>query len=156
MTRRNKSCSGHMPAIYLGHGAPPLMDDPLWPVELSQWAQRLPKPDSILVVSAHWENAPLTIGATSPVPLVYDFYGFPRRYYEVTYPSPGAPELAARVRQLLPGQPIAEDPTRGLDHGAYVPLTVMYPNADVPVLQISMPSLDSKELLDLGRKLAPL
>ena len=145
-----------MPAVYLGHGAPPLVDDPIWPGELARWSGDLPRPASILVVSAHWENAPLTIGATTPVPLFYDFYGFPRKYYEVTYPAPGAPDLAARVRQLLPGRPIAEEPTRGLDHGAYVPLTVMYPKADVPVLQISMPSLDATELLDLGRKLAPL
>ncbi len=145
-----------MPAVYLGHGAPPLVDDPIWPGELARWSADLPRPKAILVVSAHWENAPLTIGATTPVPLFYDFYGFPKKYYEVTYPAPGAPDLAKRVRQLLPGRPIAEDPTRGLDHGAYVPLTVMYPKADVPVLQISMPSLDASELLDLGTKLAPL
>jgi 4,5-DOPA dioxygenase extradiol len=146
-----------MPAIYLGHGAPPLMDDPLWPVQLKDWATSLPKPKSILVVSAHWEEAPLTIGATTPVPLVYDFYGFPRRYYEVTYPSPGAPELAQQVRKLVSDlTPTADDPTRGLDHGAYVPLLAMYPEADVPVLQISMPSLNSRALLEVGRRLAPL
>jgi len=145
-----------MPALYLGHGAPILVDDPIWPGELARWSADLPKPKAILVVSAHWEHAPLTIGATTPVPLVYDFYGFPQRYYDVTYPAPGAPDLAQRVRQLLPGRPIAEDAMRGLDHGAYVPLTIMYPKADVPVLQISMPSLDSKDLLDLGKKLAPL
>lgn len=145
-----------MPALYLGHGAPILVDDPIWPGQLARWSADLPRPTSILVVSAHWENSPLTIGATTPVPLLYDFYGFPQRYYQVTYPSPGAPDLAQRVRDLLPGEPIAEDPTRGLDHGAYVPLTVMYPNADVPVLQISMPSLDARRLLELGKKLAPL
>ena len=146
-----------MPSVYLGHGAPPLVDDPVWPGELARWAADLPRPKSILVVSAHWENAPLTIGATTTVPLVYDFYGFPERYYRVTYPSPGAPELARRVRELVgPQTPVAEQPDRGLDHGAYVPLTVMYPKADVPVLQISMPSLDASELLELGRRLAPL
>jgi len=96
-----------MPALYLGHGAPPLVDDPIWPGQLARWSADLPAPKSILVVSAHWENAPLTIGATTPVPLFYDFYGFPQKYYDVTYPAPGAPELARRVRQLLPGQPIA-------------------------------------------------
>ena len=145
-----------MPSLYLGHGAPILVDDPVWPGQLAAWSKELPAPTSILVVSAHWENAPLTIGATTTVPLFYDFYGFPQKYYDVTYPAPGAPELARRVRELLPGQPIAEAPTRGLDHGAYVPLTVMWPEADVPVLQISMPSLDAQTLLDLGTKLGPL
>lgn len=145
-----------MPSLYLGHGAPILVDDPIWPGQLAAWSKELPAPKSILVVSAHWENAPLTIGATTTVPLLYDFYGFPEKYYRVTYPAPGAPELATRVRELLTGQPIAEAPTRGLDHGAYVPLTVMWPTADVPVLQVSMPSLEATTLLELGRKLAPL
>jgi 4,5-DOPA dioxygenase extradiol len=146
-----------MPALYLGHGAPPLVDDPVWPGQLAAWAGSLPRPSAILVVSAHWESAPLTIGATRPVPLVYDFYGFPRQYYEVRYGAPGAPELAAKVRALMPdGEPVAEAPERGLDHGAYVPLTVMYPDADVPVLQISMPDLDPEHLFSLGRRLAPL
>jgi 4,5-DOPA dioxygenase extradiol len=92
------------------------------------------------------------------VPLVYDFYGFPERYYETRYEAPGAPELAARVRELLLQHaiPVAEDPERGLDHGAYVPLVAMYPDADVPVLQISMPALDPAELFALGRAIAPL
>jgi 4,5-DOPA dioxygenase extradiol len=146
-----------MPAIYLGHGAPPLVDDPIWPGQLAQWAASLPRPEAILVVSAHWEEAPVTIGATTPVPLVYDFWGFPERYYQVTYPAPGAPALAERVRGLLgPHTPVAQDPLRGLDHGAYVPLTVMYPQADVPVLQMSMPSEDPRVLLEVGRRLAPL
>ena len=103
-----------MPTLYVGHGAPPLMDDPLWPIELAEWASNLPRPKSILIVSAHWEEAPLTIGATTPVPLVYDFYGFPRRYYEVTYPSPGAPELAQQVRKLVADlTPTADEPYRG-------------------------------------------
>ncbi len=149
---------GRMPAIYLGHGAPPLVDDPLWVVQLEAWARALPRPDAILMVSAHWENAPLTIGATADAaPLVYDFGGFPERYYRARYPSPGAPALAQRVRDLLAGlEPVADQPERGLDHGAYVPLSVMYPDASVPVLQISMPSLDPARLLRVGRALAPL
>ena len=146
-----------MPSVYVGHGAPPLVDDPIWPGELAAWAAALPRPKAILVISAHWENAPLTIGATTPVPLVYDFSGFPEKYYRVTYPAPGAPALARRVRELVGAQtPVGEQPARGLDHGAYVPLTVMYPQADVPVLQISMPSLNATQLLTLGRQLAPL
>lgn len=149
--------SGRMPALYLGHGAPPLMEDPLWPVQLAAWAKDLPRPSAILIVSAHWEEAPLTIGATTTVPLVYDFYGFPRHYYEVTYPAPGAPELADQVRRLVADlTPTANDPLRGLDHGAYIPLLAMYPAADIPVLQISMPSEDSRSLLEVGKRLAPL
>ncbi len=149
--------SDRTPALYLGHGAPPLVDDPVWPGELARWAKDLPRPKAILVVSAHWESAPLTIGATTTVPLVHDFYGFPERYYQVRYPAPGAPWLADRVRRLVGGTTaVADQPERGLDHGAYVPLTVMYPDADVPVLQISMPSLAATELLELGKNLAPL
>ena len=91
-----------LPALYLGHGAPPLLEDPVWPVELREWAAGLPRPKSILIVSAHWESAPITLGATTQVPLTYDFYGFPRRYYEQRYDAPGAPELAAKVRALMP------------------------------------------------------
>jgi 4,5-DOPA dioxygenase extradiol len=146
-----------MPVLYISHGAPPLADHPTWPKELAAWARELPRPSAILIVSAHWESAPLTIGATRPVPLVYDFYGFPERYYRVTYPAPGAPDLAHRVRQLLSGGvAVRDDPGRGLDHGAYVPLVEMYPEADIPVLQISMPSLDPAVLLEVGRRLAPL
>lgn len=147
-----------MPTIYLSHGAPPLADDELWTRQLADWSRDLPKPKSILMVSAHWENAPLAIGATTTVPLVYDFWGFEERYYHVTYPAPGAPELADSVRKLLsaPGTPVVDVPDRGLDHGAYVPLVEMYPDADVPVLQISMPTLDPAGLLEVGRKLAPL
>lgn len=125
--------------------------------ELQAWAGRLPKPKAILIVSAHWESAPLTIGATSTVPLIYDFGGFPRHYYEQQYAAPGAPELAASVRKLLNGvEPISEQPKRGLDHGAYVPLAVMYPNADIPVLQISIPTQDPARLLTIGQKLKTL
>src|SRR2546428_12246701 len=154
---RHASASGRMPTLYIGHGAPPLVDDPLWVAQLAAWAKALPRPSAILMVSAHWEAAPLTMGATrTGVPLVYDFGGFPERYYRTQYRSPGAPELAADVRRLLSDQHVAEEPDRGLDHGAYVPLTVMYPNADVPVLQVSMPSLDPGQLFQIGRRLRPL
>lgn len=146
-----------MPAIFLAHGSPLLLDDATWVAELAGWAAALPRPSGILMLSAHWEQRPVTIGATTPVPLVYDFYGFPARYYGVRYPAPGAPGLAGRVRTMLgPGQATADEPTRGLDHGAYVPLLAMYPRADVPVLQVSLPSLDPAALFELGRTLAPL
>ncbi|MCC6748849.1 MAG: dioxygenase [Deltaproteobacteria bacterium] len=149
---------GRMPVIFAAHGAPILLDDAGWMGELAAWAKALPRPSSVLMVSAHWEERPTTLGATATVPLVYDFYGFPERYYQTRYPAPGAPSLAARVRDLLrqQGIPFTDDPARGLDHGAYVPLVPMYPAADVPVLQVSMPGLDAPELFELGRALAPL
>ena len=149
---------GRMPAIYLGHGAPPLLDDVLWMAELAAWAAALPRPSAILMVSAHWEEAPLTLGATADAaPLLYDFYGFPEHYYRLTYPSPGAPGLADDVRKLLGGlETTADRPGRGLDHGAFVPLLAMYARADVPVLQVSMPALEPARLLEMGRRLRPL
>lgn len=149
---------GKMPVIFAAHGAPILLDDAVWMKQLADWAQALPKPRSVLVVSAHWEEQPTTLGAVRTVPLVYDFRGFPERYYQTQYRSPGAPELARAVRTALDSVGIAhrDDPDRGLDHGAYVPLVAMYPSADVPVLQISMPVLDERELFELGRALAPL
>ena len=147
-----------MPVVYMSHGAPPLADDPLWTRQLSEWAESMPKPSSVLMVSAHWENDPLTLSATRTVPLFYDFYGFPGHYYEVQYPAPGAPNLADEVESLLADadQSVQRDEDRGLDHGAYVPLVEMYPDADVPVLQISMPTLDPGRLFDIGRRLVPL
>lgn len=150
--------SGRMPALYLGHGAPPLADDPIWPGELAAWSADLPRPRAILMVSAHWEEAPLALSATETVPLLYDFTGFPERYYQVQYEAPGAPGLAATVRKLLSDAalPVVDVPDRGLDHGAYVPLAEMFPAADIPVLQMSMPTLDPVQLMEVGRRLAPL
>jgi 4,5-DOPA dioxygenase extradiol len=147
-----------MPALYLSHGAPPLVDDATWVSELEAWSKELPTPEAILVVSAHWESAPLTIGSTTAeTPLTYDFWGFPQHYYDVTYDAPGAVDLAERVQVLLPDdEAVAHDPDRRLDHGAYVPLTVMYPEAEIPVLQMSMPTLEPRRLLDLGARLRPL
>jgi 4,5-DOPA dioxygenase extradiol len=145
-----------MPALFLSHGAPPLVDDPTWVAQLQTLAADLPRPKAILVASAHWESAPLMLGATESVPLVYDFGGFAQRYYEVQYRAPGAPALAASVRALMPDHRTVAQTDRGLDHGAYVPLTVMYPDADIPVLQMSLPTLEPDDLLDLGRRLAPL
>ncbi|MGL6235742.1 MAG: dioxygenase family protein [Segniliparus sp.] len=144
-----------MPALFLSHGAPPLADDATWTDELARLSASLPRPEAVLMVSAHWEAAPITLGAVETKPLVYDFWGFPQRYYEVVYEAPGAPALAESVRKLLGGE-VREEPERGLDHGAYVPLKEMYPAADVPVLQLSMPALDPWRLFEVGRALAPL
>jgi 4,5-DOPA dioxygenase extradiol len=155
-TAPKTAAPGVMPSIFLAHGSPILLTDRAWMAELSGWARALPRPKAVLMLSAHWLDKPVTLGATTPVPLVYDFSGFPAEFYEVQYPAPGAPQLAARVRQLLgPGQ-TTDEPDRGLDHGAYIPLIPMYPDADVPVLQASLPTLEPHELLALGRKLAPL
>jgi 4,5-DOPA dioxygenase extradiol len=156
--RTTQTSSAKMPVIFAAHGAPILLDDAIWMEQLATWAQAMPNPTSVLVVSAHWEQRPTTLGATQPVPLVYDFYGFPERYYQTKYPAPGAPLLAQRVRDLLRERSlaVADDPKRGLDHGAYVPLVAMYPQADLPVLQLSMPGLDAQELFKLGQALAPL
>jgi 4,5-DOPA dioxygenase extradiol len=147
-----------MPALYLGHGAPPLLDDPVWPGELRAWADGLPRPTAILIVSAHWESAPITLSATGAgTPLVYDFGGFAPHYYAMTYPTPDASALAALVASVLPdGEAVHEHPRRGLDHGAWVPLKAMYPDADIPVLQLSLPTSDPERLLELGRRLRPL
>jgi len=148
---------GPMPALYLGHGAPPLLDDPLWVSQLAEWARQLPRPRGILIVSAHWEHSPIGITASAPAtPLVYDFYGFERRFYQMTYPTPDASALAGRVAAVLPrDEPVAEH-HRGLDHGAWVPLKVMYPAADIPVLQMSLPNQEPTRLLNVGRRLRPL
>ena len=147
-----------MPALYLGHGAPPLLDDALWTAQLAAWAGDLPRPSAILIVSAHWEAAPLSLTASAAAtPLVYDFGGFPQRFYDLTYETPDAGDLATLVRSVLPhDEPVHEHPSRGLDHGAWVPLLVMYPAGDIPVLQMSMPTHDPTRLLELGRRLRPL
>ena len=149
---------GPLPALYVSHGAPPLFDDGPWMDQLFRWSQALPKPRAILIVSAHWESAPLMLSASGPrTPLVYDFGGFDPRYYAMTYPTPDAGDLARQVRALLPDrEPVHEHPSRGLDHGAWVPLKVMYPLADVPVLQLSLPTQDPGRLLEIGRRLRPL
>lgn len=149
---------GPLPALYLSHGAPPVFDDAHWMDQLFGWSQTMPKPRGILIVSAHWESAPLMLSAAGPgTPLVYDFGGFAPVYYQMSYPTPDAGDLASRVAALMPdNEVIHEHPSRGLDHGAWVPLKVMYPLADVPVLQMSMPTHDPTRLFDIGRRLRPL
>jgi 4,5-DOPA dioxygenase extradiol len=150
-----------MPTLFLSHGGATLADDPVWTRELADWAAQLPTPESILVVSAHWEEAPLTVGATETSPPVYDLTSLPHDFWGLVrgdgaadYPAPGAPDLATDVVTLLGSA--HHDPDRGLDHGAFMPLREMYPKADIPVLQISMPSLDPSVLLEVGRRLAPV
>jgi len=149
---------GPLPVIYMGHGAPPLLDDPAWMGELATWTHALPKPKAILIVSAHWEQAPLMLSAPGAgTPLVYDFGGFQPRYYTLTYATPDASWLAGRVASLMPdASPAHQHPSRGLDHGAWVPLKVMYPLADVPALQLSIPTHDPATLLKIGERLRPL
>ncbi|WP_296607424.1 class III extradiol ring-cleavage dioxygenase, partial [Nocardioides sp.] len=118
--------ANRMPALYIGHGAPPLLDDPVWSGQLAAWANDLPRPKAILIVSAHWESAPVSLSA-SGAPLVYDFGGFAPRYYQMTYETPDATALAQRVAAMMPAsEPVHQHASRGLDHGAWVPLRIMY------------------------------
>jgi 4,5-DOPA dioxygenase extradiol len=144
------------PALYIGHGAPLLIDDPIWSGELANWAQNLNTPTAILIISAHWESAPIAVSSVNPhTPLFYDFYGFPQKYYQLQYDAPVSPELVTRIRQLL-NQEIHIDSARGLDHGAFIPLLAMYPKANIPVVQLSIPTFKPEELFKIGQKLAPL
>jgi 4,5-DOPA dioxygenase extradiol len=149
---------GALPALYIGHGAPPLLDDAEWMSQLAAWALTMPKPRAVLIVSAHWEAAPLMLSAPGfGTPLVYDFGGFASRYYTLTYPTPDATAFAAEVSSVMSSaSPAHQHPSRGLDHGAWVPLKIMYPLADVPVLQLSLPTSDPAALLALGARLRPL
>jgi 4,5-DOPA dioxygenase extradiol len=152
------SDSRRMPALYIGHGAPPLLDDPLWSGQLRGLAADLPRPTAILIISAHWESAPLTLSASGPgVGLVYVFGGFAEKYYRMTYQTPDATALAQRIEAMLPAsEQVHRHGSRGLDHGAWVPLKIMYPEADIPVLQMSLPTHDPYRLLALGARLREL
>lgn len=146
-----------MPALYIGHGAPLLLDDPIWSSEIASITKKFEKPKAILIVSAHWESAPISISsATAGTPLVYDFGGFAQKFYEMTYKTPDATALAARIAAMMPDNEPLHQSTRGLDHGAWVPLMIMYPDADIPVLQMSMPTSDPGKLIEIGKRLQPL
>ena len=148
---------GPLPSMYISHGAPMLFEMTDWMNELYSWARALPKPRAVLIVSAHWESAPLSISSTQPGELVYDFGGFDPMYSWMRYDTPPATNLAAQVAKLMPGtEPVHEHRSRGLDHGAWVPLKIMYPDADIPVLQLSMPTHNPERLLNLGRRLREL
>ena len=147
-----------LPALYLSHGAPPVFDDREWMDDFFRWAQSFPKPRAILIVSAHWESAPLALSTPhGSAGLVYDFGGFADIYYTMRYDTPDAFDLAAKIAALMPeGEALHQSNSRGLDHGAWVPLKVMYPLGDVPVIQMSMPTHDPGRLLELGKRLKPL
>jgi aromatic ring-opening dioxygenase catalytic subunit (LigB family) len=128
--------------------------------ELAKLPARLPaKPKAILVMTGHWEEPQFTVSTAQQPPMVYDFFGFPEHTYHVQYPAAGSPALAKRVSELLAltGVNVLENEQRGFDHGTFVPLMLMYPNADIPVVLLSMKSTyDPLEHIKLGEALAPL
>jgi 4,5-DOPA dioxygenase extradiol len=149
-----------MPVLFISHGSPTL---PLDPGETgAAWNKlggHLPKPSAILVISAHWDTTIPIVSRAQHPETIHDFYGFPEELYKLRYTAPGAPELAQATVHLLQqaGIPVQLDDTRGLDHGAWVPLSLMYPNADIPVTQISLQaSRDPAWHFALGRALSPL
>lgn len=161
--------SNLMPVGFVGHGAPTLgMETKGPPVEAWQtWGKSLLNPESsqgskpkgILVISAHWLDRPPHLGPTTKADQIYDFYGFPEELYQLHYPAPPAPELGQEVFSLLnrAGLKPIKSPSRGLDHGAWVPLLHLFPKADIPVLQVSIGTrMPMEEHLALGRALAPL
>ncbi len=150
-----------MPVGFVGHGAPTLGLDKKGPAieAWKVWGKSIPKPKAILMVSAHWLERPVHIGPTSKAGLIYDFYGFPDALYQVKYSAPPAPDLGKTVFSLLSqaGLKPIESPSRGLDHGAWVPLVHMFPDADIPVLQVSIGTrVPMAEHIALGKTLAPL
>ncbi len=149
-----------LPSLFISHGSPMLALQPgSSSTALAALAASLPRPRAILVVSAHWETPDLRLGSSTQPETLHDFYGFPQELFEVQYPAPGSPELAHAIQQLLTtaGLPTRLDAQRGLDHGAWVPLCLMYPQADIPVLQLSLPSQAGPALqLQIGRLLTGL
>lgn len=149
-----------LPAVFVSHGAPTLAIEP-GPTHafLKQLGEDLGTPRAVVCVSAHWEaSAPTVSGAEQPA-TIHDFFGFPQRLYELHYPAPGDPALAGRIADLLghAGLSVAVDTVRGLDHGAWVPLVLMFPSAGVPVVQLSVQTrLGPRHHLELGRALRPL
>jgi len=149
-----------LPSLFVSHGSPMLAITPT-PARafLAGLAATLPRPRAILVVSAHWETAAPMINAVARNATIHDFGGFPRALFEIEYPAPGEPVLAARVASLLTAAGFATgiDTARGLDHGAWVPVMLAWPAADVPVLQLSVQTaLGPDHAFAVGRELAPL
>ncbi|KAL1531176.1 4,5-DOPA dioxygenase extradiol-like [Salvia divinorum] len=151
--------------FFISHGSPMLSVDDAIPARhfLKSFGRTslTDKPCSILMVSAHWETAQPAVNAIAgPSDTIYDFYNFPKPLYQLKYPAPGATELANKVKKLLEAggfEHVVEDKNRGLDHGAWVPLMLMYPDADIPVCQLSVQTnMDATHHFNLGRALAPL
>ena len=149
-----------LPSLFISHGSPMLALDPgASGPALAQLATRLPRPRAVVVVSAHWESDRLQLTG-SPAPATWhDFYGFPPELYAVQYPAPGAPQLAEEIVTLLARAGLAADvdPQRPFDHGAWVPMSLMYPDATIPLVQLSLPSRQGPELQTrVGRALTEL
>lgn len=149
---------GPWPFVALGFGSEPEKQT-LTHYLQSVRAMTPTPPRALLIVSAHWEEPRPTLMTGRQPPLLFDYYGFPEESYRLTWPAPGAPDVAARARELLgqAGFETGEDAARGFDHGAFVPLKLTYPNAEIPALQLSLKAgLDPREHLAMGRALAPL
>lgn len=149
-----------LPSLFISHGSPMLALEPgASGPALQRLAAELPRPKAIVVVSAHWESRELQVASAASPETWHDFGGFPAALFAVQYPAPGAPELAAEIADLLTdaGLPARLDPQRPFDHGAWVPLSLMYPQADIPVVQVSLPSRMGPALQgQVGRALAEL
>ncbi|XP_042521251.1 extradiol ring-cleavage dioxygenase [Macadamia integrifolia] len=154
-----------MDTFFLSHGSPTLSIDESLPARhfFQSWEEKVfpERPKSILIISGHWETDKPAVNVISGNhDTIYDFYGFPEPMYKLKYPAPGAPELAKRVKELLIGggfKHVEEDRARGLDHGAWVPLMLMYPKADIPVCQLSVQTgKDGTYHYNMGKALAPL
>ena len=132
--------TARLPALFLGHGSPMnAIEDNGWSRAWAALGRDLPRPRAILMVSAHWETRGASAVSAAPHPeTIHDFGGFPQALFDVRYPAPGDPALAARVAQLLAPDAVVQHPTRGLDHGAWGVLRPMYPDADIPVVQLSL------------------
>ena len=145
-----------LPVAFVSHGAPVSLDEPEWRERLGLWGKSIGQVKAILVVSAHWVTQRPMFGPLDRVPLIYDFWGFPDRFYKLTYPSPVSPEIGRRIASMPGLEDLVPTPSRGLDHGMWVPLTGMFPEAIIPVLGLSLPGLSPKKLYTLGKSLAPL
>ncbi len=174
----NKSQQNPLPTYYIPHGGGPcfFMDWTMGPADtwdkMEAWLRQLStavyrqtdsesraKPDAIVVFSAHWENEVVTINSSAQPPLYFDYYNFPPHTYELSYPAPGHPELANTIENLLTKAGIAcqQDPDHGFDHGVFIPFLLIYPEADIPIVQVSLTtSLDPAEHIAIGQALSSL
>jgi 4,5-DOPA dioxygenase extradiol len=153
-----KSDDAAMPVLFVGHGSPMnAIEDNEFSREWSAVAVRVPRPKAVLCISAHWETGGVRVTAMEQPPTIHDFGGFPRELYEVQYPAPGSAWLAAEVKKALKNTDVAFDSEWGLDHGCWSVLSRMYPDADVPIVQLSLDTgRSASQQYDLARGLAPL